>query len=188
MGNSIDRRTAVKALLASVGDDPDREGLKDTPARVDRAYKELFGGYGRDPDDILKATFVDGACDEMVILRDITGYSTCEHHMLPFSYVAHVGYVPEGKVVGISKLARLCELFGQGLQIQEKMTTQIDDTLVKKLEPKGVMVVIEGQHLCMKARGVKQASSVMVTSAVRGIFKDDARARREFLSLIGKGG
>lgn len=186
--DTLDRRALVRALLTTIDPEPDREGLVDTPKRVDKAYKELFAGYDQHPDDILKTTFEEGSCDEMVVLRDIVGYSTCEHHVLPFSYVAHVGYVPAGKVVGISKLARLVELFGRRLQIQEKLTTQIADTLVDKIHPKGVMVVIEGQHLCMLARGVRQHRSVMVTSAVRGLFKEDEKARREFLSLIGKGG
>jgi len=185
--NGIDRRSLVKSLLTTIDPEPNREGLIDTPKRVDKAYNELFEGYSQHADDILKTVFEDGACDEMVVLRDIIGYSTCEHHVLPFSYVAHIGYVPNGKVVGISKLARLVEMFGRRLQIQEKMTTQIADTLVEKLEPKGCMVVIEGQHLCMLARGIKQHRSVMVTSAVRGIFKDDEKSRREFLALVGKG-
>lgn len=185
--NNFDRRALVQAILKTIDPEPDREGLKDTPKRVDRAYRELFEGYGKHADDILTTVFEDGACDEMVVLRDIIGYSMCEHHVLPFSYVAHIGYIPDGKVVGISKLARLVEMFGKRLQIQEKMTTQIADTLIEKLNPKGCMVVIEGQHLCMLSRGVKQHRSVMVTSAVRGIFKEDEKARREFLALIGKG-
>lgn len=185
--SSIDRPALVRALLETIDPQPDREGLVKTPDRVDRACGELFAGYDQKPEEVLGAVFEDGACDEMVVLRDIVGYSTCEHHILPFSYLAHVGYVPNGKVVGISKLARLVELFGRRLQIQEKMTTQIADTLLGVLEPKGVMVVVEGQHLCMLARGVKQHRSVMVTSAVRGLFKEDEKARREFLALIGKG-
>lgn len=185
---SMERMALVKRLLATIEPESfEREGLQGTPGRVDRAYNELFGGYKLKVEDILKTTFQEGACDEMVILKNITGYSTCEHHILPFSYVAHVGYIPSGKVVGISKLARLTEMFAQRLQIQEKMTTQIADAIVEHLEPKGAMVVIEGQHLCMKARGVKQSEAVMVTSAVRGIFKEDVKSRNEFLALIGKG-
>jgi len=182
----LDRKNIVRELLDTIDPDPDREGLVDTPKRVDKAYNELFQGYDQDPEDILKATFVDGACDEMVVLKDIRGHSTCEHHVLPFSYVAHVGYIPDGKVVGVSKIARLVEVFARRLQIQEKMTTQVADTMVKHLAPVGCMVVVEGQHLCMQARGVKQRDTVMITSAVRGLFRTDEKARREFLSLIGK--
>jgi GTP cyclohydrolase I len=153
------RRDAVVALLRSLGEDPNREGLRQTPARVDRAYDELFAGYGQDPSKLLDATFEDGACDEMVVVRDIVGYSTCEHHVLPFAYTAHVGYIPKGKVLGLSKIARLVELFGRRLQIQERMTSQIADTLYQRLEPLGVAVLIEGRHLCTMARGVRQPSS-----------------------------
>ncbi len=183
-----DRQRAVVTLLRSLGEDPDREGLRQTPARVDRAYDELFAGYFQAPEDLMAKTFEDGACDEMVVVRDIVGFSTCEHHVLPFSYVAHVGYIPNGKVLGLSKIARLVELFGRRLQIQERMTTAIADTMEKHLVPKGVMVVIEGQHLCTMARGARQPRSVMVTSAVRGLFKDDAKARSEFLALAGLAG
>lgn len=181
---SEQRQDMMKKILATIDPCPDREGLIGTPERVDRAFEELFGGYDIDPTNILDTTFIDGACDEMVILKNITGFSTCEHHVLPFSYVAHVGYIPNGKVVGLSKIARLVDLFARRLQIQEKMTTEIADTFIKHIRPKGCMVVIEGQHMCMQARGVKQYDSIMVTSAVRGIFKEDERARREFLSLI----
>lgn len=178
-------KDGVRSFLRYIGEDPGREGLLDTPDRVVRSWDELYGGYQVDPCKALGVVFEDGACDEMVILRDIQGFSTCEHHVLPFSYVAHVGYIPDGKVVGISKLARLTECFAARLQIQEKMTSQIADTLMTALAPKGVMVVIEGQHLCMKARGVRQPGSVMVTSAIRGVFQQP-ETRAEFLRLIGK--
>lgn len=175
----------TEGFLLAIGEDPTREGLVDTPARVARSWKELYAGYDQDPAAILGTVFKDGACNEMVILRDITGYSTCEHHALSFEFRAHIGYIPAGKVVGVSKLARLVECFARRLQIQERMTTQVADTMVKVLHPKGVMVVVEGQHLCMKARGVKQHESVMVTSAIRGVF-EQPETRSEFLRLIGK--
>lgn len=180
-----DPREHIRAMLAHIGEDPAREGLVDTPDRVVRSWAELYGGYCEDPAKVLGVVFAEGACDEMVILRNVRGYSTCEHHILPFSYTAHVGYIPDGKVVGISKLARLVECFAHRLQIQEKMTTQVADTLMQALSPKGVMVVVEGQHLCMLARGVKQPDSVMVTSAIRGVF-EQPETRAEFLRLIGK--
>jgi len=180
-----DPRDYVRAMFGHIGEDPNREGLLDTPDRVVRSWEELYGGYCVDPAAALGVVFEDGACDEMVILRDIQGYSTCEHHLLPFSYVAHVGYIPNGKVVGISKLARLTECFAARLQIQEKMTTQIADTMMAALDPKGVMVVVEGQHLCMKARGVRQPNATMTTSAIRGVFQQH-ETRSEFLRLIGK--
>jgi len=179
------KKLITTAFLETIGEAPDREGLLDTPARVARSWDELFAGYAQAPEDILSTSFVEGACNEMVILRDITGFSTCEHHVLPFSYRAHIGYIPAGKVVGVSKLARLVECFARRLQIQERMTTQVADTMVKVLHPKGVMVVVEGQHLCMAARGVKQHESVMVTSAIRGVF-EQPETRSEFLRLIGK--
>ena len=173
----------VEDMLRALGEDPEREGLVDTPKRVVKSWNELFSGYDKDPAEVLGVVFEDGACDEMVILKNIEGYSTCEHHVLPFSYRCHIGYIPNGKVVGVSKLARLTEVFAQRLQIQERMTSQIADMLVEVLEPKGVMVVVEGQHLCMLARGVKQHNSTMVTSAVRGVFESKDAARQEFLEL-----
>lgn len=181
----MNRHEITRGFLEAIGEDPTREGLLDTPARVERSWRELYAGYDQDPEAILGTVFEEGACDEMVILRDITGFSTCEHHAIPFSYRAHVGYIPAGKVVGVSKLARLVECFARRLQIQERMTTQVAETLVKALAPKGVMVVVEGQHLCMTARGVKQHESVMVTSAIRGVF-EQPETRSEFLRLIGK--
>jgi GTP cyclohydrolase I len=188
MMDNSERQRAITTLLRSIGEDPDREGLRKTPERVDRAYDELFKGYTQDPSELMAKTFEDGACDEMVVVRDIVGFSNCEHHILPFSYTAHVGYIPNGKVLGLSKIARLVELYGKRLQIQERMTAQIADTMFEKLEPLGVAVVIEGRHLCTMARGVRQPSSTMVTSALRGLFKEDEKARAEFLSLIWRGG
>lgn len=173
----------TRNLLLALGEDPSREGLNDTPSRVARAWFELTEGYGQHPEVILSTEFEEGACKSMVVLKDCYGWSTCEHHLLPFSYTAHVGYIPNGRVVGISKLARLVECFGRRLQIQERFTQQVADAVMDHLKPFGVMVVIEGQHLCMKARGVRQQNSVMITSEVRGVFEDVA-TRAEFMSLI----
>ncbi len=175
---------AVKNILLAIGEDPEREGLRDTPDRVVRSWEKLFGGYSQDPVKILGTVFEDGACDEIVILKNIKYFSTCEHHIIPFYGDVSIGYVPNGKVVGVSKLARLVEVFARRLQIQERMTSQIADTLMEVLQPKGVMVVCNGQHLCMIARGVEKPTSVMTTSAVRGIFKDNYATRNEFMSLI----
>jgi GTP cyclohydrolase I len=181
------RTALIRALLETIEPgQTDREGLRATPARVDRAYAEMFSGYAVDIDALTSAVFVDGSCDEMVIVRDIQGFSSCEHHILPFSFTAHVGYIPRGKVIGLSKIARLVDAFARRLQIQERMTSAVADTLAEKLDPLGVMVVVEGKHLCTMARGVKQSNSTMITSAVRGLFREDARARAEFLSLIGR--
>jgi GTP cyclohydrolase I len=174
-------------LIASIGDDPAREGLKGTPERILNSYKQLFKGYGEVPEDIISTSFVEGACKELVVLRGTEFYSHCEHHMLPFFGTAHVGYLPNGKVVGVSKIARLVDCFSRRLQIQERLTAQIADTIYKCLNPFGVAVVLEAQHLCMSARGVSKKNSVMVTSALRGVFEDDASARSEFLGLCGLG-
>jgi len=174
-------------ILKAIGDDPGREGLKDTPYRVVKSWKELFEGYKQNPKEILSAVFEDGMnvmTDEIVMCKNIPFFSMCEHHMLPFSGVAHIGYLPSKKVVGLSKLARLVDCFGRRLQIQEKMTSQIADSLMENLQPQGVGVIIEAQHLCMQCRGVKKTGSVMVTSAMRGKFKSQSATRSEFLSLI----
>jgi len=175
-------KEALKYVFEYIGDDPFREGLQETPNRIIKSWKELFSGYGKDPQDILK-TFEDGACDEMVILEGIDFFSTCEHHFLPFYGNVSIGYVPNGKVIGVSKLARLVEIFSRRLQIQEKMTTQIATALQDALNPKGVMVVCKAKHLCMVARGVKKANPEMITSSVIGAFRDDQEARNEFLRL-----
>lgn len=175
----------IRRILVEVGEDPEREGLKETPHRVVRSWSKLYGGYREDPARILKTVFVEGSCDELVVLKDIEFYSTCEHHMLPFFGRCHVGYIPNGRVVGVSKLARLLEVFARRLQIQERLTTQIADSIGQYLDPKGVMVVIEAQHFCMTARGVEKQDSIMVTSAIRGTFKE-AEPRAEFMRLIGK--
>ncbi len=183
----VDFQMFIRRIISGMGDDPRREGLRKTPERVVQSYYELFRGYQEDPKEILSTSFTQGACKELVILRDIEFYSTCEHHMLPFFGKAHVGYLPDGRVAGISKIARLVDCFSRRLQIQESLTAQIADTIDKVLRPKGVAVVLEAQHLCMSARGVSKQNSVMVTSALRGVFEDDASARSEFLGLCGLG-
>ncbi|WP_297799974.1 GTP cyclohydrolase I FolE [Arenimonas sp. GDDSR-1] len=177
---------AIKLLLRWAGDNPEREGLLDTPKRVAKAYKEWFGGYTMKPEDYLKRTFeeVEGY-DEMVILRDIEFESHCEHHMAPIIGVAHVGYIPDGRVVGISKLARVVEAYAKRLQVQEKMTAQIARCIQDVLQPKGVGVVIVAKHECMTTRGVHKTGVSMVTSKLLGSFRDDARTRAEFLQCVG---
>ncbi|MEM9097398.1 MAG: GTP cyclohydrolase I FolE [Pseudomonadota bacterium] len=177
---------AVRTLLRWAGDDPNREGLLDTPGRVARAYTEWFKGYSVDPKEILARTFeeVEGY-DEMVVLRDIRFESYCEHHMAPIIGKAHVGYVPTNRVVGISKLARLVEAYSKRLQVQEKMTAQIANTLMEALQPMGVAVVMEGEHHCMSTRGIHKHGVSMVTSTMLGNFKSDPRTRKEFMDIIG---
>ena len=177
---------AVRVLLRWAGDDPAREGLIDTPARVVRSYEEFYAGYQVDPREILARTFseVDGY-DEMIVLKDIRFESYCEHHMVPIIGRAHVAYLPEHRVVGISKLARLVDAFAKRLQIQEKMTAQIADTLNDILQPKGVGVILEASHQCMSTRGVHKAGVEMVTSRMLGTFRTDPSTRREFLAIVG---
>jgi GTP cyclohydrolase I len=175
---------AVRELLLAVGEDPEREGLRDTPARVARAYQEIFAGLRQDPRDVLSATF-DIGHEEMVLVKDIEVYSTCEHHLVPFHGVAHVGYIPgpTGRVTGLSKLARLVDVYARRPQVQERMTGEIADALVEVLEPRGVLVVVECEHLCMSMRGVRKPGSRTVTSAVRGQMRDPA-TRAEAMSLV----
>jgi GTP cyclohydrolase I len=177
---------AIRTLLLWAGDDPAREGLQDTPARVARAYREWFCGYEEDPNELLARSFeeTDGY-DEMVVLRDIRLESTCEHHMAPILGRVHVAYLPNGRVVGISKLARVVEAYAKRLQIQEKMTAQIANTIRDVLQPKGVAVVVEAAHQCMTTRGVHKPGVTMVTSRMLGAFRDDPSTRREFLAMIG---
>ncbi|RZO98783.1 MAG: GTP cyclohydrolase I FolE [Gammaproteobacteria bacterium] len=176
---------AVKTLLAYTGDDPSREGLVDTPKRVIKAYDEFFAGYKEDPVEVLSRTFeqVEGY-DEMVIVKGIRVESHCEHHMVPIIGVAHVGYIPNKKVVGISKLARMVDLFGKRLQTQETMTAQIADTIEKVLNPKGVAVVIDAAHMCMTTRGIHKTETSTVTSRMLGTFRKNANTRSEFMNLI----
>ncbi|MGN9792032.1 GTP cyclohydrolase I FolE [Streptomyces sp. NPDC054847] len=175
---------AVRELLIAVGEDPDREGLRETPARVARAYKEIFAGLWQQPEDVLTTTF-DLGHDEMVLVKDIEVYSTCEHHLVPFRGVAHVGYIPStsGKITGLSKLARLVDVFARRPQVQERMTTQIADSLMEILEPRGVIVVVECEHMCMSMRGIRKPGAKTITSAVRGQLRDPA-TRNEAMSLI----
>ncbi len=187
---AIDRDTAeeaVRNLIRWAGDDPDREGLRDTPDRVVRAFEEFFSGYREDPEEMLQRTFeeTDGY-DEMIVLRDISFVSHCEHHLLPIIGKAHVAYLPNRRVVGISKLARVVDAFARRLQIQEKMTAQIANTIDSALQPQGVAVVIEAEHQCMTTRGVQKPGVAMVTSRMLGCFRTDAKTRWEFEALIGK--
>ena len=176
---------AVRTLIRWTGDDPHREGLADTPARVVRAYEQWFSGYNEDPEEFLQRTFEEVAgYDEMVLLRDIRFVSHCEHHMAPVIGRAHIGYLPRSRVVGISKLARVVEVFAKRLQIQERMTAEIANTLDRVLRPQGVAVVIEGTHGCMTSRGVRQREATMVTSRMLGVFRDRPETRQEFLSAI----
>ncbi len=179
---------AVRTLLRWAGDDPAREGLLDTPGRVARAYREWFSGYDLDPDEYLARTFEEvGGYDEMIVLRDIEYESHCEHHMAPIIGRVHVGYLPAGKVVGISKLARVVEAYAKRLQVQEKMTAQIAGCIQRALQPLGVGVVVEGVHECMTTRGVHKRGVSMVTSTMLGAFRDDARTRAEFLGFTDSG-
>ncbi len=176
----------VRKLLTLIGEDPDREGLQDTPARFLKAWDEYTRGYHEKPEDILKV-FEDGAqsVDEMVIVRDIPVYSLCEHHLAPFFGRAHIGYVPQKRILGLSKMSRLVEVFARRLQVQERLTNQIADALDTNLQPLGVAVVIECRHMCMESRGVRHTGTSTVTSALRGSIKSNADTRREFLALIG---
>jgi GTP cyclohydrolase IA len=175
---------AVRELLIAVGEDPDREGLRDTPARVARAYREIFAGLWQKPEDVLTTTF-DLGHDEMVLVKDIEVMSSCEHHLVPFVGVAHVGYIPssDGKITGLSKLARLVDVYARRPQVQERLTTQIAESLMKILEPRGVIVVLECEHMCMTMRGVRKAGAKTITSAVRGQLRNSA-TRNEAMSLI----
>jgi GTP cyclohydrolase I len=176
---------AVRELLIAVGEDPDRHGLEETPARVARAYKELFAGLYTDPDSVLDTTF-DEQHDELVLVKQIPMYSTCEHHLVSFHGVAHVGYIPgeDGRVTGLSKIARLVDLYAKRPQVQERLTAQIADALMRKLNPRGAIVIVEAEHLCMAMRGVRKPGAVTTTSAVRGQFKTDNASRSEALDLI----
>jgi GTP cyclohydrolase I len=176
---------AVREILIAIGEDPERDGLRDTPARVARAYAEQFAGLRQRPQDVLTTVF-DADHDEMVIVRDIELYGTCEHHLVPFIGVAHIGYIPnsKGQITGLSKLARLVDVYARRPQVQERMTSQIADALVDTLEPRGVVVVIEAEHLCMTMRGVRKPGARTVTSAVRGSIRDNNITRAEAMSII----
>ncbi|GAA4292810.1 GTP cyclohydrolase I FolE [Actinokineospora soli] len=176
---------AVRELLLACGEDPDREGLRDTPARVARAYSELFAGLYTEPDSVLDKTF-DESHDELVLVTDIPMYSTCEHHLVPFHGVAHVGYIPNerGQVTGLSKLARLVDLYARRPQVQERLTSQVADAMMRKLTPRGVIVVIEAEHLCMAMRGIRKPGARTTTSALRGLLKTSPSSRAEAIELI----
>ncbi|MDT5191871.1 MAG: cyclohydrolase [Mycobacterium sp.] len=176
---------AVRELLIAIGEDPERHGLVDTPARVARAYREMFAGLYINPDDVLNTTF-DEQHDELVLVKDIPMYSTCEHHLVAFHGVAHVGYIPgvHGRITGLSKLARVVDLYAKRPQVQERLTGQVADAMMRKLDPRGVIVVVEAEHLCMAMRGVRKPGATTTTSAVRGQFKTDSTLRSEALDLI----
>ena len=178
---------AVAALLRAIGERPDREGLRNTPRRVARTYAELLSGYRADPAQIVNGAVFNISYDEMVIVRDIEFYSLCEHHLLPFIGRAHVAYMPDGKVVGLSKIPRIVDLYARRLQVQERMTRQIADEIQRLLEPKGVAVVMEALHLCMTMRGVRKHDARMTTSAMHGAFRTNPSTRQEFLDNIGRG-
>ncbi len=183
----MDRKSieeSVRGILASVGEDPGREGLKRTPERVARMYAELLTGYETDPVALVNGALFEAEYDEMVVVRDIEFASLCEHHLLPFIGHAHVAYIPKGKILGLSKIPRIVDMFARRLQIQERMTRQIADFLTTRVEPQGVAVVIEALHLCASIRGVKKAQARMVTSAMYGVFKRDPRTRAEFMEHI----
>lgn len=174
----------VRDLLTFIGEDPTREGLLQTPHRVIKSYKKLFGGYSQDPKLILGTTFKSDNYDQMVICKDIEMFSTCEHHMIPFFGKVHIGYVPKGRIVGLSKLARLVEIFARRLQVQEKLTQDVADSFQNIVGPHGVMVVIKAKHMCMCSRGVGKQHSEMITSAMTGVFQNKPEVRQEFLELI----
>ncbi|MGQ0844970.1 MAG: GTP cyclohydrolase I FolE [Sporichthyaceae bacterium] len=178
---------AVREILFAIGENPDRDGLRQTPARVARAYAEIFGGLWQSPEEVLSTTF-DIGHDELILVRDIEMYSCCEHHLVPFHGVAHIGYIPAeaGKITGLSKLARLVEVYARRPQVQERLTTQIADALMTILEPQGVIVVIEAEHLCMTMRGVRKQGARTFTSAVRGVLEQSASTRAEAMGLINR--
>ncbi len=174
----------VRAIIKSMGEDPDREGLKRTPERVEKAYRWMTRGYELSVADVVGGGVFEASHENMILVRDIELYSMCEHHMLPFFGRAHVAYLPKGRIIGLSKLPRIVEVFSRRLQVQERLTDQVADAVMEVLEPAGAGVVIEASHLCMMMRGVEKQNSTTVTSALRGVFKDDARTREEFLRLV----
>ena len=175
---------AVRVMIQSVGEDPAREGLLKTPERVKKAYDFMFGGYKENAEEILSCALFTSSNDEMVVIKDIELYSTCEHHLLPIIGRAHVAYIPDGKVVGLSKIPRVVNVFARRMQIQEQLTEQIADAIMRTIKPKGVAVVIQARHMCMEMRGVEKINSTTTSSALRGLFKSDEKTRAEFFSLI----
>ncbi len=182
--NDIEFEEAVKVMMRHIGEDPEREGLLDTPKRVKKAYEFIFGGYKQNAEEILKSALFTSSNDEMVLIKDIEFYSTCEHHLLPIIGRAHVAYIPDGKVVGLSKIPRVVDVFARRMQIQEQLTEQIADAIMETIDPKGVGVVIQARHMCMEMRGVEKINSTTTSSALRGLFKKDEKTRAEFFSLI----
>jgi GTP cyclohydrolase IA len=176
----------IRTILTEIGEDPSRNGLVNTPKRVDQALRFLTSGYRMNADELLNKALFDVAYDEMVIVRDIELFSLCEHHLLPFFGKCHVAYIPNGRIIGLSKIPRLVDMYARRLQVQERLTTQIADTINQKIKPRGVAVVIEAQHLCMIMRGVEKQNSVAVTSSMLGAFKDNQNTRNEFLNLLHK--
>jgi GTP cyclohydrolase I len=176
----------IRKILEKIGENPSREGLIDTPTRVEKSYEYIFGGYKINPEEILQKAIFTESADEMIIIKDIEIYSMCEHHILPFFGKCHIGYVPQGKIYGVSKLARVVDAFARRLQIQERLTQQIAETIMKPIFAKGVGVVIEAKHMCMMMRGVEKQNSVMTTSTMLGCFRSDPRTRDEFLNLLKK--
>ena len=182
--STVDSKELLREILRRVGDDPDREGLQQTPARIVRSWQEIYGGYAQRAEDILVTQFQAEQYDEMVLLRDFEFFSTCEHHMLPFYGKAHIAYLPDKKIVGLSKLARLTDIYARRLQVQESLTMQIATALQRVLNPKGVAVMLEGRHQCMCSRGVRKQEGKMVTSCLLGAFKENLASRTEFLALV----
>lgn len=180
----IEFENAVKSMMLHVGEDPQREGLIDTPSRVKKAYEFIYSGYKEDPQEILSKALFSTTNDEMVLVKDIEFYSTCEHHLLPIIGRVHVAYIPDGKVVGLSKIPRVVNVFARRMQIQEQLTEQIADAIMDTIAPKGVAVVIQARHMCMEMRGVEKINSTTTSSALRGLFKKDEKTRSEFFSLI----
>ena len=184
MNKDTDFENAVKQMMQHVGEDPSREGLMDTPKRVRKAYEYIYGGYKENPKEILEKALFTTTNDEMVLVKDIEFYSTCEHHLLPIIGRVHVAYIPDGKVVGLSKIPRVVNVFARRMQIQEQLTEQIADSIMDTIQPKGVAVVVEARHMCMEMRGVQKINSTTTSSALRGLFKKDEKTRSEFFSLI----
>lgn len=176
-------KSAVRELINFFGDDPSREGLEETPERFLRGWRELLAGYNQSPEDLMK-TFKDGCCDELVIVKGIDFVSLCEHHLLPFTGVAHVGYLPNERIIGLSKIPRLVDVFARRLQVQERLTTQITNALMEHLKPRGAGCVVEATHFCLSCRGAKKQNAVMVTSSLTGVIREDPKTRKEFFDLI----
>lgn len=183
----METKELIRNLLKNYGEDPNREGLSETPARVEKSYEFLMGGYKMNPQEIINSAVFEEDINEMILVKDIELYSLCEHHMLPFFGKCHIAYIPNGKIIGLSKLPRVVDMFSRRLQVQERLTMQIADAIHEALNPQGVGVIIEAQHLCMMMRGVEKQKSLTTTSCMRGVFKDDIRTRHEFLTLLKTG-